>query len=304
MLSVLPVSPVFTKSYQEIVTVESLLVAWQEFLRGKRKRHDVAAYQVRLMDNLLALYTDLRDRLVHHLIYNELYPFFDRRFVFDSYSCRLDKGVHRALDRFRAFSRKVSRNNTRTCWVLKCDIRKFFASIDHGILKTTLRRHISDAGLHYLLDTIIDSFHTPGQEGRGLPLGNLTSQLFVNVYMNEFDRYAKQTLKAKHYIRYADDFVLLSEDRPYLEDLLPTIAAFLHERLHLSLHPGKVFIKTLASGVDFLGWVHFPNHRVLRTATKRRMIARIRQHRQPETICSYRALLKHGNTRKLQERLL
>ena len=137
--------------------------------------------------------------------------------------------------------------------------------------------------------------------GVGVPLGNLTSQLFVNVYMNEFDQFVKHTLKAKYYIRYADDFVVLSEDRDHLEKLIPQIERFLWERLQLKLHPDKMYIKTIASGVDFLGWVHFPDHRVLRTATKRRMLARMAEHPAPETIASYRGLLRHGNAKKLQE---
>jgi RNA-directed DNA polymerase len=322
----------YEESYQEMITVESLLVAWQEFLRGKQERRDVAVFQARLMDNLLSVYAELqsqtyrhggyqafnisdpkprnihkatvRDRLVHHLIYRQLYAFFDRLFIFDSYSCRVDKGVHRALYRFNAFSRKVSRNNTRTCWVLKCDVRKFFASIDHAILKDALRRRISDVQLHCLLDTVIDSFHTEGQPGRGLPLGNLTSQLFVNIYMDELDQFMKRSLKAKYYLRYADDFVIMSPEREWLESILLEIERFLHEKLRLQLHPGKVFIKTVASGVDFLGWVHFPTHRVLRTTTKRRMLANLRKKPKPESVTSYMGLLKHGNTWKLQSDIL
>jgi len=118
--------------------------------------------------------------------------------------------------------------------------------------------------------------------------------------MNEFDQFVKYKLKAKHYIRYADDFVILSHDKVWLEELLPKIADFLSERLKLEIHPNKVFIKTIASGVDFLGWVHFPDHRALRTITKRRMFKRIKENPKPETIDSYLGLLKHGNTNKLK----
>jgi len=156
-----------------------------------------------------------------------------------------------------------------------------------------------DHSLLFLLRNIIESFSS-GWPGVGLPLGNLTSQLFVNIYMNEFDQFTKHQLKARHYIRYADDFVILSPDRAWLEAHIPLIQNFLEEKLHLQLHPDKLFIKTLASGIDFLGWVHFPDHRVLRTATKRRMFKRIKEHPTEETIASYRGLLKHGNTYKIQ----
>lgn len=199
-------------------------------------------------------------------------------------------------------ARTVSRNNTRNAWVLKCDIKKFFASIDHTILKSILQKHIHDIDVLRLLERVIDSFHTQDRKDVGLPLGNLTSQLLVNVYMNQFDQYMKHQLKVKYYLRYADDFVVLSKNKEYLENLLPKISVFLQTQLRLSLHPDKVFIKTVASGVDFLGWVHFPYHRVLRTATKRRMIRNLKNNQKPETIASYKGMLLHGNTHKLKNR--
>lgn len=297
-------------------------------MKGKKKRKDVAQFSFRFFDNLSGIRSSLisktythepydafkindpkprdihkasvRDRLVHHAIYRVLYPFFDRKFIYDSYSCRAGKGTHRAIRRFGAFANIVSKNNTRTCWVLKCDIKKFFGSVDHIVLKEIVARHIADPDTVWLLGRVIDSFSTEGRPGIGLPLGNLTSQLLVNVYMNEFDQFAKRELKAKYYIRYADDFAVLSEDKKWLEDTLPKISGFLESKLKLSLHPDKVFIKTVASGVDFLGWVHFPNHRVLRTATKRRMFANPGICAADEAVVnSYRGLLSHGNGWKL-----
>ena len=208
----------------------------------------------------------VRDRLLHHAIYRILYPFFDRTFITDSYSCRIGRGTHKALNRFREFGYAVSKNGTRTCWILKCDIRKFFASVDRDVLRNILRIYIPDADILWLLDQVISSFYSTGP-GKGLPLGNLTSQLLANIYMNEFDQFVKHRIKARHYIRYADDFSIFSEDRDWLEALMPKIAAFLKYKLKLELHPHKVSIGTFASGVDFLGWVHFGDHRVLRTAT-------------------------------------
>jgi RNA-directed DNA polymerase len=310
--------------------VENLLAAWREFLRGKRKKADVQEFQYKLMDNILALHRELkegtykhggyrafkisdpkprdihkasvRDRLLHHALYRKLYPFFDRTFIADSYSCRRRKGTHKAMDRFRQFACQVSRNHTRTCWVLKCDIRKFFASIDQTILLDIVRGYISDERINALITKVVGSFQTEMARFNlaiGLPLGNLTSQLLVNVYMNEFDRFVKHKLKAKYYLRYADDFVVLAPSRSNLEALLPRMREFLGARLSLALHPDKVFIKTFASGVDFLGWVHFPDHRVLRTATRRRMFRNLGDKTSPARAASYRGLLKHGNARKL-----
>lgn len=241
----------------------------------------------------------VRDRLMHHAIYRTLYLYFDRKFIFDSYSCRIGKGTHRAINRFRDFSRKVSKNNKRTCWVLKCDIRKFFANINHGILKNILQKHIGDENVLWLIAQIIDSFNTKGKIGVGLPLGNLTSQLLVNIYMNEFDHFMKRNLKTKYYIRYADDFVIISEDKKYLENLISKISEFLKIELKLSLHPDKLFIKTYSSGIDFLGWVNFPHHRILRTATKRRMMRSFKISAKPETFASYLGLLSYGNAYKV-----
>jgi hypothetical protein len=188
--------------------------------------------------------------------------------------------------------------------VLKCDIRKFFANIDHEILKTILVKHIRDKNIIWLLSQVMDSFRTKQEFEVGLPLGNLTSQLLVNVYMNEFDQFMKRELKVKYYIRYADDFVILNENKDYLENLLPKISAFLGRELKLNLHPDKVFIKTIASGVDFLGWVNFPYHTVLRTSTKRRMLKNLKKNYNPETKQSYLGLLKHGNSYELIQKIL
>ncbi len=295
----------FAGGFEEIASVENLLEAWREFLPGKRAKRDVEEFQLHLVDNIFSLHADLvagtyrhggyeafkisdpkprdihkatvRDRLLHHAIYRVLYPFFDRTFIADSYSCRVGKGTHKALDRFRSFGWQVGRNDTRTVWILKCDIRKFFASIDHATLMEILKSRIEDAEIVDLLREVVESFSSTAP-GVGLPLGNLTSQLLVNIYMNEFDQFMKHELRVKYYIRYADDFVIFSSNRAWLETILPEIDHFLANRLKLTLHPKKVSIETLASGVDFLGWVHFPDHRVLRTATKRRMFRGLKEH--------------------------
>ncbi len=210
--------------------------------------------------------------------------------------------MHKALDRLREYFLKVSRNNTRTAWVLKCDIRKFFASMGHEQLMGILSDHITDPEVMTLLKGIIGSFEV--SPNIGLPLGNLTSQLFANIYMNEFDQFVKHRIKAKHYIRYADDFVFLSEDRAYLESLISQLNAFLQTNLGLIMHPDKVYIQSFTSGVDFLGWIHFPDHRVLRTVSKRRMFVKLRNNKSKERLSSYLGLLSHGNTNRLQARIV
>lgn len=317
--------------YHTITSLNNLCQAWQEFVRGKKFKPDVAEFSLRLSQNIFSLYQDLqthtyrhgsykafsitdpkprsihkaivRDRLLHHAVHRILHIHFEPIFIYDSYSCRNSKGTHRALNRFRYFYRKVSKNNNRTVWILKCDIKKFFASINHQILLSILKDKINDEQLLGLLREIVGSFSS-GQAGVGLPLGNLTSQLLVNVYMNEFDQFVKHQLRLKYYLRYADDFVVLHQDKQFLQNLIPVFEEFLREKLKLTLHPDKVFIKTLASGVDFLGWVHFPDHRVLRTATKRRMVRALLNNPSEATTNSYLGLLKHGNTHTLTARII
>ena len=309
--------------YQDIISVKNLYDAWQEFLLGKKNKKDVAEFALNLSHNISELHYDLknktythggytafsindpkprnihkasvRDRLLHHTVYRVLYPYFDRLFIHDSYSCRNFKGTHKALNRFRDFGGKVSKNNTKQCWILKGDIKKCFASINHEILKNILSNYISDSYILELLGKVMGSFNTKNKIGAGLPLGNLTSQLLVNIYMNKFDQWIKHKMKVKCYVRYADDFVILFTDKDYLWELVPKIASFLDEELKLILHPNKLFIKTLASGIDFLGWVHFPNHRVLRTSTKRRATKALKESENLNRLASYCGLLKHGN---------
>jgi len=300
--------------------------AYKHFVINDPKRRDIHKASV-------------RDRLLHHAIYRILYPYFDTKFIHDSYSCRKNKGTHRALLRFEHMSRKVSQNYTKQCYVLKCDIKEFFANIDHSVLTAILERYIKDVDIRGLLESVTESFgigcHSSeswnpgdrvktlipdqdrldsrlrgndnrdfGSYKKGLPLGNLTSQLLVNIYMNEFDQFVKHQLKAKYYVRYADDFVLFSHNREVLQKQLQQIDHFLNTKLKLTLHPNKVSIKTIYSGVDFLGWVHFPYHRVLRTKTKHRILRRVIETKQKEeTVISYLGMLRWGNGWRLRKKL-
>ena len=323
---------IFQHTYNHIISLENLLEAWKEFVCGKRARKDVQEFERNLMTNIIALHHELaektylhssyqafkisdpkprdihkasvRDRLLHHALHRVFSPFFTRTFVSDSNSCQIGKGTHRALRRFAQFINIASQNNTRTVWILKCDIKKFFANIDHEVLLGIIDAYIPDKDITRLLSVIINSFNSD-KKGVGLPLGNLTSQLLVNIYMNEFDQFMKHKLKTKYYIRYADDFVVLSHDRAYLEKILPLMQDFLKNKLKLSMHPNKVSISTIASGVDFLGWVHFPDHRVLRTTTKKRMFSKLKANSYSHnSVQSYLGMLKHGNTEKLKELII
>ncbi len=317
--------------------------AWKEFEKGKKNKKDVQIFSLHLMDNIFSLHSDLinhtythgsyqafkindpkprdihkatvRDRLLHHAIYRILYHFFDKIFIVDSYSCRLEKGTHKAINKFRRYFYKASKNNTKTCWVLKCDIKKFFANIDHEILISLLREYIPDENIIALLKNVIDSFSSTKERKVGLPLGNLTSQLFVNVYMNKFDQFVKHRLKAKGYIRYSDDFVLLSENKKWLENQIMPIKQFLSAGLKLELHPDKISVSTVPSGVDFLGMVNFASYRILRTKTKKRMLKKVKKKFEGirnetltlesfnQMIQSYSGMLEHCNGRYIKDKI-
>lgn len=318
-------------SYNDIICVNNLLSAWKEFVAGKRSKQDVREFSRNLIDNIISLHNDLtnktyrhggyhdfyindpkrrhihkasvKDRLLHHAVYRLLYPFFEKTFIHDSYSCRLGKGTYKAIERFDYYAGKTGKNNTKTVWILKCDIKKFFANINHKILLKILTGYIPDKDILWLLGNIIDSYHTKEKRGAGLPLGNLTSQLFANVYMNVFDQWVKHRLKIKGYVRYADDFVFFGEDKQKLNLLIGPIEKFLADELGLKLHPNKIIQKTFSSGMDFLGWVNLPNYKKLRRKTKERMFKKLAEDPCEEVFQSYLGLLSHGDTYKTEKEL-
>ena len=225
-------------SYERIISLENLLGAWKEFKRGKTGKPDVQEFDAELEENLFELHQALkqktyhpapyvsffvsdqkrrsihkacvRDRVVHQALFRVLYPVFNKTFIHDSYSCRLGKGTHRGVWQLARYLRQVSKNYRRPAYALKCDIRKFFENIDHKILSGLLEKRIHDPGTRWLARQIINSFSVSKVEPcskSGLPLGNVTSQLFSNIYLNEFDQWAKHTLKAHHYLRYCVDFL-------------------------------------------------------------------------------------------------
>jgi RNA-directed DNA polymerase len=317
--------------------LENLFLAWKEFSKGKRKKKDVQEFEFDLEDNSFSLHEELkrktyqhsnytafnvcdpklrrihkaivRDRVLHHAIFRILYPIFDKGFIFDSYSCRTNKGTRKAVDRLETFLRKASKNNHKNIFALKCDIRKFFDSIDQEILLEIIKRKIFDRETIWLLEIIVKSFP------KGLPLGNVTSQIFANIYLNELDQFMKHDLRERYYLRYCDDFIILSENKNHLKNMIVIIDEFLQTKLRLSLHPNKIIIRKHRQGIDFLGYVVLPNHRVLRTKTKRRIIKKIRKKNMDlkchsiseesfnQSLQSYLGVLRHCRGYKIKKEI-
>ena len=301
---------IYKELFNKIIDPENLFSAWDKFRQDKRSKKDVQRFEKNLEQNIFQLHRDLRDRIykhgpyesffiadpkrrhihkatvrdriLHHAIFKVLNPIFEPTFISNSFSCRIGKGTHKGVNALRFMLRKESQNNTRACYVLKCDVRKFFDSVDHDILLSILERRISDSETMWLLRNIIESYISEGHNlfhnGRaGIPIGNLTSQLFANMFMNELDQFVKHTLKVKHYARYTDDLVLVSKDKEYLQDLIPKLNAYLCDTLRLNFHPKKVDIHFYTKGVDFLGYVTFPHHILIRKRTKRRILRKFEE---------------------------
>ena len=337
---------VYNNLFHQIISIENLFMSWDEFKIGKQHKKDVQEFEFHLEQNIFQLHRDLmtkkykhqpytgfyirdpkirrihkasvRDRVLHHAIFRILSPIFDKTFIPSSFSCRIGKGTHKGVLAIENMIRAESRNFTRPCFVLKCDVRKFFNTVDHQKLLLILRKRIADTDTMWLLRQIIVSF-TAGQSNlfdrQGLPIGNLTSQLFANVYMNDLDQFIEHELKLRNYARYTDDFVIISADRQHLEKLLSHIQSFLQDKLELNLHPKKVSIRTCHQGIDFLGYVALPYYRLMRTKTKRRIFrklkARIAQYRKgsisettlSQSLQSYLGVLSHANTYRLSQDL-
>ena len=252
------------------------------------------------------------DRVVHRAIVDVLEPVIDRRFIFDSYACRRGKGAHAGANRVQHWMRVVQRNHGQLhCF--KADISRYFASIDHAVLKRLLRKHIQCHDTLTLLDGIIDS--SPGTPGVGIPLGNLTSQLFANIYLNELDRFAKHELRARYYARYMDDFVILHHDKVQLRHWRDRIERFLQDALRLKTNnKTQIFPIALPGGraLDFLGYRIYPTHRLLRKNSIKRMRYKLRRMRDDvtagfktpadcwPTVQSWCAHAAHANTWRLR----
>jgi RNA-directed DNA polymerase len=266
--------------FVKIVEPENIYLAAFKALSGKKGRASVAHFYFHLETELLALHnelssesynprpyrrfeirepkirkicsSDIRDRVVHHAICNHLEPLFERRLIYDSFACRVGKGSHVAIERCQDYARGHD-------YYLKCDIKKYFESIDHGVLKRLLRRIIKDGALLRLLDKIIDHQVPGSTPGRGLPIGNLTSQHFANLFLGELDHFLKEEKGVRGYVRYMDDFILFDDSKERLHILLYEIREYVGHQLGLELKEKVVRIAPVAEGVPFLGFGLFRN---------------------------------------------
>lgn len=295
--------------YPQIITWFNVYAAWRKARKGKRGKVPAATFEYHLEDNLLALQRELtdktyqpgpynsfyihepkrrlisaapfRDRVVHHALCNIIEPIFERSFVADSYANRMGKGTHRALDCCQAYSRRFQ-------YVLQCDVRQFFPSIDHAILRAQMAHKIDDEETLWLIDQILASGRGvlseqyqmtwfPGDDllaatrPRGLPIGNLTSQFWANCYMNGFDHFIKRDLKCKGYVRYVDDFLLFADDKDMLHAWYTAVDEKLAE-LRLTMHP-HAQPRPVTEGIPFLGFTVYPTHR----RVKRRKVVHYRR---------------------------
>lgn len=337
---------VYPNLFEKVTSMSNLLAAWEKFKAGKVSKKDVRSFEYKLEENLFALHDDLvsghyrhgayapfyiqdpkqrlihkatvRDRVLHHALFNILSPLFDPTFITNSFSCRVGKGIHKGVASLKNGLRKVSRNNTRTCFALKCDVQKFFQGVDQETLMAILARKIRDNKALKLLEQVISSHELMGESKefcRGIPIGNLTSQLFANIYMNELDQFVKHRLRAKYYYRYTDDFIMISTSREKLVGWKKQVNLFLLEKLKLKLHPRKVTIRKYSQGIDFLGYVLFPHHQIVRIKTKRRMLKKLRRKVEGyergtteknsllTSMDSYLGVLKHANSFKVKKEI-
>jgi retron-type reverse transcriptase len=302
----------YTNLYASICSFENLLAAAKKAQKGKRFQENVGRFNVNLENELVRLQGELlektyqpggyrsfliyepkermisaapyRDRVVHHALCNVIAPLFERTFIYDSYANRVGKGTHRAILRYQEFCRKNK-------FALKCDVKKFFPSIDLEILKTEIRRTIACPDTLWLINRIIDGSNeqepvieyfpgddlfTPFERRKGLPIGNLTSQFFANVYLNRFDHFVKEKLRCKFYLRYVDDAVALENDKDWLWEVKREMEGYL-EPFRLRLHEHKCQVRRTDQGVTFLGFRVFPEFRLLKRENVVRARRRLRR---------------------------
>ncbi len=337
----------YNNLYPEIYSFENLYAAYLRARRGKRDRIEVQRFELDLEGNLIQLQNELiwgqyktgayrkfivtepkerivaalpfRDRVVQHAIVGVIEPIWERRFIADSYACRPGKGTHKGADRAQAMLRKVKREHGKV-FVLKADIAKYFYSIDHGALKNLMRRRIRCRRTLALIDSIIDSTAAPGDPRPvGLPIGNLTSQLFANVYLHELDEFVKHGLREKLYMRYMDDFLVVHHDKAHLHRIRAQIERFLRDRLCLRTNSKtQVFPvgERFGRAVDFLGYRIWTTHRRLRKSSISRITRTLRRLKKQyaagkvalekvrQSITSWVAHASHAETYGLRRRLL
>ena len=289
---------VYLNIYEKIYHKKNLISAWRKARKGKTKKKDIQDFENNFIENINLLHeglknrtykpkplkvfvlrdpktrkiskSDFGDRIVHHAICNIIEPIFEAIFIYENTANRKGKGGLFALEKFGEFQRKVSKNNSRKCFLLKADIKHYFREINHKILSSIIKRKISDERTLWLIKKILQNPIAERETQdfainlKGMPLGNLTSQFFANVYLNELDQFVKHKLKAKYYIRYVDDFVILNKSKNQLRIWKREIEKFLEERLNLELHLDKSKIILLDRGVDFVGFRNFYYFKLMR----------------------------------------
>ena len=338
--------------YGKLYSMKNLRLAYWKARKGKGTKWYVKEFESDLEKNLLQLQKELlsityepkplkqfiikdpktrvisasnfRDRVVHHALCNIIEPIFEKTFIHDSYANRKNKGTHAALNRFDQFKRKVSHNgkllpsakdnNMVYGYVLKADIKHYFDSVDHEIMMRTISRKIQDEKVLWLTEKILDNHHYQ-TSGKGMPIGNLTSQFFANVYLNELDYFIKHELKAKYYIRYVDDFVILHKSKEALELYKAQINEFL-KTIKLELHMQKSKVIPLHKGVNLLGFRIFYKYKLPKKSNIRRIEHRIKtfigmhgkgimnKEEILERLKGWDAYAAHGDTYKLRKRIL
>lgn len=231
------------KIRNEIIFSKYVPLEYQEFVINDSKKRNIKA-------------PSFRDMIVQHTLHNYLYKIFDKRFIFDSYACRKNKGVHKAILKVHKIITNRTRNGRENLFYLKMDITKYFASIDHKILSSLIEDKIFDKEIVQIVKIIINSSYDFDQNGRktGVPIGNLTSQLFANVYLDKLDWYIKKEMGHLYYVRYMDDFIMFSKNLSELKEVRDKIIVFLRDKLKLSAHPRKIVIMPCSEGVSFLGF--------------------------------------------------
>jgi len=295
--------------YSHIYSINNLANAWRKARKGKTKKNYVIEFERNIRENLLKLNEELknktyrpellktfilrdpktrkisesvfRDRIVHHALIRVIEPIFDKSFIYDCCANRKGKGNLFALERFGLFKRKVTNNLHSEAFCFKADIKHYFQEINHNTLIELIKRKIIDDEVILLIKRIL--FNGQNKEGIGMPLGNLTSQFFANIYLNELDYFVKHKLKARYYIRYVDDFIILHNSKEQLEEWKIKIDEFLREKLSLELHPEKSKIISLSCGIDFVGFRNFYYHKLLRKRNICRMFIKIEQYKNNRT---------------------
>lgn len=236
--------------------LEDNLFSLCEQLRAGEYRHD--SYEHFYIHDLKRRYISaatVKDRIIHQAVTQVIEPLFERSFIFDSYAGRKGKGVHAAVCRLEKFFCEATKNYHQAAYALKCDVRKFYDSVRHDVLMDAILKNMRDERLSRLFRLIIKSYSALETSSCGLPLGNVASQLFTNIYLNDFDHFVKEKLRMRWYIRFCDDFVIVHREREVLEEIVPKLQKYLLEQRALKLHPNKVQIRKISHGIDFIGCV-------------------------------------------------